>query len=83
MAKPNNVPAATGSKAESVLAYMATGVIGFSLLIIGVLLFAYATGIKSLPVLLPLLPFIGLPLGMLLIIALVIVSIRRRTRESK
>lgn len=83
MAKPKKAPPAPGSKAESVLAYMATGVIGFSLLIIGVLLVAYATGTKSLPVLLPLLPFIGLPLGMLLIIALVIVNIRRRARESK
>ena len=55
---------------------MAVGVIGF-------LLFAYATGMKSLPALLPLLPFIGLPIGMLLIIALVIVSFRRRAREAK
>jgi len=70
-------------RTESVLAFMAVGVIGFSILIIGFLLFAYATGIKSLPVLLPLIPFIGLPIGMLLIIALVIVSVRRRSREAK
>jgi uncharacterized RDD family membrane protein YckC len=68
---------------ENVLAFMAVGVIGFSILIIAFLLFAYATGMKSLPVLLPLLPFIGLPIGMLLIIALVIVSVLRRAREAK
>jgi hypothetical protein len=67
---------------ESLLAYMAVGVIGFSILIIGVLLVAYATGVKSLPTLLPLLPFIGLPIGMLLIIALVIVGVIRRSKEA-
>ena len=83
MATPKTPPANNASRAENVLAFMAVGVIGFSILIIGFLLFAYATGLKSLPVLLPLLPLIGLPLGMLLIIALVIVSIRRRAREAK
>ena len=63
------------------LAYMAIGVIGLSLIIIAVLLIAYATGTQTLPVLLPLLPFIGLPVGMLLIIALALVGGRRRRRE--
>jgi uncharacterized RDD family membrane protein YckC len=67
---------------ESILAFMAVGVIGFSILIIGYLLFAYATNMRSMPVLLPLIPFIGLPVGMLLIITLVIVSVRRRNREA-
>jgi hypothetical protein len=83
MATPKKSPANNASRAENVLAFMAVGVIGFSILIIGFLLFAYATGMKSLPALLPLLPFIGLPIGMLLIIALVIVSFRRRAREAK
>jgi hypothetical protein len=52
-----------------------------SLLTIAVLLIAYAMGATSLPVLLPLLPFIGLPVGMLLIIALAIVGANRRKRE--
>ncbi len=63
------------------LAFMAIGVIGLSLLTIAALLIAYATGVTSLPVLLPLLPFIGLPIGMLLIIALAIVGAKRRKRE--
>lgn len=79
MAKPKE-PAPT-SRAENVLAFMAIGVIGLSLLTIAVLLVAYATGATSLPVLLPLLPFIGLPIGMLLIIALAAVGANRRKRE--
>jgi hypothetical protein len=79
MAKPKE-PSST-SRAENVLAFMAIGVIGLSLLTIAALLIAYATGVTSLPVLLPLLPFIGLPIGMLLIIALAIVGANRRKRE--
>ena len=81
MAKPKE-PSST-SRAENVLAFMAIGVIGLSLLTIAALLIAYATGVTSLPVLLPLLPFIGLPIGMLLIIALAIVGAKRRKREGK
>ncbi|MEY2674636.1 MAG: hypothetical protein RLZZ514_1201 [Actinomycetota bacterium] len=79
MAKPQEP--STTSRAENVLAFMAIGVIGISLLTIAALLIAYATGVTSLPVLLPLLPFIGLPIGMLLIIALAIVGANRRKRE--
>jgi uncharacterized RDD family membrane protein YckC len=79
MAKPQET--STTSRAENVLAFMAIGVIGLSLLTIAALLIAYATGVTSLPVLLPLLPFIGLPIGMLLIIALAIVGANRRKRE--
>ncbi|MEY3663621.1 MAG: hypothetical protein RI919_1137 [Actinomycetota bacterium] len=79
MAKPQEP--STTSRAENVLAFMAIGVIGLSLLTIAALLIAYATGVTSLPVLLPLLPFIGLPIGMLLIIALAIVGAKRRKRE--
>ena len=79
MAKPKETSAT--SRAENVLAFMAIGVIGLSLLTIAALLIAYAVGATSLPVLLPLLPFIGLPIGMLLIIALAIVGANRRKRE--
>jgi hypothetical protein len=79
MAKP--IEPSSTSRAENVLAFMAIGVIGLSLLTIAALLIAYATGVTSLPVLLPLLPFIGLPIGMLLIIALAIVGANRRKRE--
>ena len=82
MAKSKKTETPPVPRVESMLAYMAVGVIGFSILIIGVLLFAYATGTKTLPVLLPLLPFIGLPIGMLLIIALVIVGGIRRAKEA-
>jgi ABC-type multidrug transport system permease subunit len=82
MAKTKKSAAAPVPRLESVLAYMAVGVIAFSILIIGVLLVAYATGVTTLPTLLPLLPFIGLPIGMLLIIALVIVGVIRRSKEA-
>jgi hypothetical protein len=83
MANSKKPEANPSRRIENVLAFMAVGVIGLSILIIGFLLFAYATNIRSLPVLLPLIPFIGLPIGMLLIITLVIVSVRRRNREAK
>jgi ABC-type multidrug transport system permease subunit len=82
MAKTKKSAEAPVPRLESVLAYMAVGVIAFSILIIGVLLVAYATGVTTLPTLLPLLPFIGLPIGMLLIIALVIVGVIRRSKEA-
>ncbi len=82
MAKTKKTEIPPVPRIESLLAYMAVGVIGFSILIIGVLLVAYATGVKTLPTLLPLLPFIGLPIGMLLIIALVIVGVIRRSKEA-
>lgn len=82
MAKSKKPESAPVPRLESVLAYMAVGVIGFSILIIGVLLVAYATGVQSLPTLLPLLPFIGLPIGMVLIITLAVIGAIRRSKEA-
>ena len=50
--------------------------------LLGVLI-AAAAGVKSLWPVLGALPLVGLPLGMLLIIALLIVSARRRSRETQ
>jgi hypothetical protein len=72
------------NRLENVLAYMAVGVIATSILSIAIVLITYYVAPETnLPVLLRLLPLIGLPLGMLLIITLVIVSARRRAREAK
>ena len=68
---------------ENILAFMTAGVIGVSVLTIIVVLIAYFVGYHQLPALLALIPLIGLPLGMLLIISLVVVSARRRKREAK
>ncbi len=80
MAKKASTPE---NRLENVLAYMAVGVIASSIICIAIVLISYYLGVAQLPVILRLVPLIGLPVGMLLIITLVIVSARRRARESK
>lgn len=75
--KPESQP----SRAETALAYMVASVIGISLIaLIASLAFAFA-GVRDIQFLV-LLAQIGLPVGFLLIIALLIVSIRRRNRDN-
>ncbi len=69
------------NRLENVLAYMTVGVVGVSILAIITVLIAYFNGFRDLPPLLALIPLIGLPLGMLLIIALVILGAVRRKRS--
>ena len=69
------------NRLENVLAYMTVGVVGISSLAIITVLIAYFTGFHDLPPLLALIPLIGLPMGMLLIISLVIVGAVRRKRS--
>ena len=69
------------NRLENVLAYMTVGVVGISILAIITVLIAYFTGFHDLPPLLALIPLIGLPMGMLLIISLVIVGAVRRKRS--
>ncbi len=81
--RPSKSPAQSSDRAENILAYMTAGVIGVSILTIIAVLIAYFVGYREMPALLALIPLIGMPLGMLLIITLVLVSARRRRRESK
>jgi hypothetical protein len=67
---------------ENILAYMAAGVIGVSLLSILVILIASWLKFKLIAVVLAL-PLIGLPLGFVLIFALLIISIVRKSRENR
>ncbi|MFM1994287.1 MAG: hypothetical protein RL537_976 [Actinomycetota bacterium] len=71
------------SRAEIVLAAMAVSVIGLSVLSILTTLLLVFFGVTDLPVLLAQLPLIGLPVGFLMIIALLVAAIIRRSREAR
>ncbi len=71
------------SRVEIVLAAMAVSVIGLSVLSILTTLLLVFFGVTELPVLLAQLPLIGLPVGFLLIIALLVAAIIRRSREAR
>ena len=75
--KPESEP----SRAESSLAYMAASVIGISLIALIASLALAFSGVRDIQFLV-LFAQIGLPVGFLLIIALLVVSIRRRNREN-
>ncbi len=70
------------SRVEVILAAMAVSVIGLSVLSILTTLLLVFLGATNLPVLLAQLPLIGLPFGFLIIIALLIAAIIRRSREA-
>lgn len=71
------------SRVEIVLAAVAVSVIGLSVLSILTTLLLVFFGVTELPVLLAQLPLIGLPVGFLMIIALLIAAIIRRSREAR
>lgn len=71
-----------GSRIEVVLSAMAVSVIGISILSMLTTLMMAFLGVEQLPAVLAQLPLIGLPVGFLLVIALLIAAIVRRRRES-
>ena len=71
------------SQIETTLAYMAVGVIGLSIVSMLITLGLSALGFSNFPVVLAQLPLIGLPIGFLIIVAMLIVSIIRRTKENE
>jgi hypothetical protein len=71
------------SRVEVILAAMAVSVIGLSVLSILTTLLLVFLGVADLPVLLAQLPLIGLPVGFLIIIALLVAAIIRRSREAR
>lgn len=71
------------SRVEMLLAAMAVSVIGLSVLSILTTLLLVFFGVTELPVLLAQLPLIGLPVGFLMIIALLVAAIIRRSREAR
>jgi len=66
---------------ENILAYMIAGVVGVSIVAILITLIALANGNNKLPAILYVLPTIGLPLGFVLVIALLVTNLFRRKRE--
>lgn len=68
---------------EAVLGLTAVVVIGVSILSILVTLILSATGATQIPVLLAQLPLLGLPLGFLIVIAMLIGAIIRRSKENR
>ena len=77
MAENNSRP-----KLELVLSAMAVSVIGISILSMFTTLILVFFNVENLPVILAQLPLIGLPIGFLLVIALLIASIIRRRKEA-
>ena len=78
MAKNNNP-----RRIEQVLGAMAVGVIGLSVISILTTLLMVFFGVENLPVILAQLPLIGLPVGFLIIIAMLVAAIIRRSREAR
>ena len=85
----NNAPP-TGSRLERTLAYIIAVIVGLSLIAFVAVLVATATGVgrndefsQGLWPLVFLLPLFGLPIGFLLLIALLIINGVRRRRESR
>jgi hypothetical protein len=79
MAKPTKPQK---NRIENILAFMMAGVIGISVLAILLMLIS-ALFKFALPALFALLPMIGLPLGALIMIALIIVQARNRAKEKR
>lgn len=71
------------SRAETILAYMGAAVIGLSILSIIIALIGSLLGLNSNLALFAQIPLLGLPLGFLMILVLLFLSIRRRGRENK
>jgi F0F1-type ATP synthase assembly protein I len=78
MAKNESNP----SRLESILAFMAAGVIGLSLITMLVALLTRLFNGNPWAVLTQI-PLIGLPVGFVIILVLLFVSMRRRSRENK
>lgn len=76
-----------GNRLERILAFMVASAIGLSIICFLAVIIGTATGVRDFGVglwpLVIVLPTIGLPLGLVLIIALIIISGIRRSREAK
>ena len=77
----------TSHRGERILAFMVASAVGLSIIAFLAIIIGTATGVRDFgegvwPVLF-LLPLIGLPIGLLLIIVLIVISGRRRGREAR
>ena len=82
--KQNNLPGGLReNRGENIIAFMAAGVIGVSILSMVVVLVLTLVGVKAIPALLGILPLFGLPIGFLLVFILLLVSLIRKARENR
>lgn len=70
------------NRLETLLAYMGAGVIGLSLVSLVIAMVTRLIGAQPIAILSQL-PLIGLPVGFVLVITLLIVSLVRRSRENQ
>jgi hypothetical protein len=68
---------------ETTLAFMAVGVTAVSIVSIFITLVISATGSIEIPVILAQLPLVGLPIGFMLIIAMLVTAIIKRSRQNR
>lgn len=71
------------SRVETVLAYMGAGIIGLSLLSIVITLVSSYLGAKTNLAIFAQIPLLGLPIGFILVMALLVLALRRKGRENK
>ena len=77
------------NRLERVLAYMILGIVALSLICFVAIIVATASGMSSddftqgLWPAVSIIPLVGLPLGMILIVVLLLVSVRRRGRAAR
>lgn len=71
------------SRLETVLAYMGAGIIGLSLVSIVITLVTSYLGAATNLALFAQIPLIGLPLGFILVMALLVLALRRKGRENR
>ena len=70
-------------KLESTIAYLAVVIVALSILSILATLILTAAGATEIPVLLAQLPLVGLPIGFVLIMSMLVISIIRRSKENR
>lgn len=70
-------------KLESTIAYLAVVIVALSILSILATLILTAAGATEIPVILAQLPLVGLPIGFVLIMSMLVVSIIRRSKENR
>jgi hypothetical protein len=71
------------SRLETVLAYMGAGIIGLSLVSMIISLTASFLGFKTNLAIFAQIPLLGLPTGFILVMALLVVALRRKGRENR
>lgn len=81
--KENSKSASGIARAEKILAFMAIGVIGVSLVSMFIALITALLGVRENIAILAQIPLLGLPFGFVLVLSLLAVSITKRSKENK